>query len=150
MRALRIVEERIDSEVGAQWTELMDRYGLPHSVSDGLAADHLAPPDGVFLVAWDGDVAVGCGGLRKHDPTTAEIKRMYTAPRARRQGISRAVLHALEERAREMGYHRVVLETGTAQPEAIALYERAGYTRIPGYGAYRDTDRARCYGKDLA
>ena len=155
MRALKIVEERIDSVVGAplvsaQWRELLERYGVPDADPDGLTADHLAPPDGVFLVAWDGDVAVGCGGVRKYDDTTGEIKRMYTAPDARRRGISRAILRELERRARDNGYTRLVLETGTKQPEAIALYESEGYERTENYGYYRDAPQSRCYRKDLA
>src|SRR6186713_1294327 len=117
----------MDSDVGAplvraQWRELLERYGVPDADPDDLQADHLAPPHGVFLVAWiDGD-AVGCGGIRQYDEATGEIKRMYTKPEARRRGISRVVLEALEARARAVGYSRLVLETGIRQPEAIALY----------------------------
>ena len=56
----------------------------------------------------------------------------------------------LEDRARTLGYTRLVLETGTKQPEAIALYESDGYTSIPAYGYYRDAPNSRCYAKDLA
>ena len=155
MDAVKIVEERIDSLVGdplvrAQWRELLARYGVPDADPDGLTADHLAPPDGVFLVAWDGDGAVACGGIRRFDATTGEIKRMYTAPDARRRGISRAILRELEQRARAIGYTRLVLETGTKQPEAIALYESEGYARVENYGYYRDAPQSRCYAKDLA
>lgn len=151
---LRIEATSIGSDIGAplvraQWSELMARYGVPDTTSDDLAADHLEPPDGAFLVAWDGDTAVGCGGVRRHDDTTGEIKRMYVAPEARGRGISRALLRALEDRACEIGYTRLVLETGTKQPEAIALYESEGYVRIEGYGFYREAPQSRCYGKDL-
>ena len=155
MDAIRVTEESIGSAVGAalvgaQWRELMARYGVPETTSDDLEADHLEPPDGMFLVAWDGDTPVGCGGVRKHDATTGEVKRMYVAPDARRRGISRAVLRELEGRARVIGYTRLVLETGTMQPEAIALYESEGYARIAGYGYYGDATHVRCYAKDLA
>ena len=150
-----IREERIDSDVGgplvrAQWRELLRRYGVPDADPDGLTADHLAPPDGVFLVAWDDEVAVACGGIRRYDATTGEIKRMYTAPDARRRGYSRALLRELEARARTIGYARLVLETGTKQPEAIALYESEGYTPIGNYGFYRNAPQSRCFAKDLA
>ena len=155
MDPIVVTEEKIGSDVGAalvgaQWRELMARYGVPETTSDDLAADHLEPPDGVFVVAWDGDTAVGCGGVRKHDATTGEVKRMYVAPEARRRGVSRAVLRELEGRARVIGYTRLVLETGTMQPEAIALYESEGYARIAGYGYYGDATHVRCYAKDLA
>ena len=157
MEEIRVAEEPFDSEIGAalvnaQWRELLTRYGVPEDrhETDDLASDHLAPPHGVFLVGWlDGD-PVACGGVRRHDDTTGEIKRMYVAPEHRGRGYSRAVLRALEERAAMLRYTRVVLETGTKQPEAIALYESEGYARVAAYGYYRDAPDTRCYAKDLA
>lgn len=151
---LRLVDDRLDSVVGArlvraQWEELLERYGVPDADPDGLDAHHLAPPDGVFVVAWRGDVAVGCGGIRRYDETTGEVKRMYVAPEHRRRGISRAVLSSLEARAIGIGYRRLVLETGTRQPEAIALYVSAGYEQIENYGYYRDSPASRCFAKRL-
>lgn len=155
--SLRVTEDSVGSEVGgslvgAQWRELLTRYGVPtdrDDVTDDLAADHLAPPDGVFLVGWIGEEPIACGGVRRHDDTTGEVKRMYVAPEHRGRGYSRTVLRALEDRARTLGYTRLVLETGTKQPEAIALYESEGYTSVPAYGYYRDAPNSRCYAKDL-
>lgn len=154
--ALRLEEDHPGSEVGAvlvgaQWRELMGRYGVPEdrNVSDDLEVDHLAPPGGRFLVAWAGDVPVACGGVRRHDATTGEVKRMYVVPGHRGHGYSRALLRALEDQARDLGYARMVLETGTMQPEAIALYESEGYVRIESYGFYAGAPDERCYGKDL-
>jgi GNAT superfamily N-acetyltransferase len=59
------------------------------------------------------------------------------------------MLRALEDWARDRGYRRVVLETGLAQPEAIALYERAGYRRIDGFGHYKGSQLSRSFAKDL-
>jgi GNAT superfamily N-acetyltransferase len=152
-----VADAAFGSEIAAalvreQWRELMVRYGVPvdhPNATDDLAHDHLAPPDGVFVIGRADDVPVACGGVRRHDATTGEIKRMYVAPAHRGLGYSRVVLRALEDRARALGYSRLVLETGTAQPEAIALYESEGYTRIEGYGYYRDAPSSRCYVKDL-
>lgn len=112
----------------------------------------VAPPLGAFLVARLDGGAVGCGALRP-SPTgeagVAEVKRMYVAPAARRRGISRAILAALEVEALALGYRAVVLETGTRQAEAMALYESAGYSAIPNYGAYRTSTLSRCYRKAL-
>ena len=157
---LRIADDRLDSEVGAplvaaQWRDLLERYGVPDADQDRVTnpdvvvAEHLAPPDGIFLVAWLDDVAVACGGVRRHDDTTAEVKRMYVIPDARRQGVSRVVLTELETRARALGYTRLVLETGTRQPEAIALYESAGYESITSYGPRSEASYSRCYAKSL-
>ena len=147
-------DDRLDSDVGAplvraQWLELLERYGVPDADPDDLKADHLAPPHGVFLVAWVDGVAVSCGGIRQYDATTGEIKRMYTLPGARRRGISRVLLEELESRSRAIGYTRLVLETGVRQPEAIALYESAGYESIEPYGYYKHEPSSRCYAKPL-
>lgn len=155
--ALRIAEDRPDSAVGAalvgaQWRELLRRYGVPDDrddVTDDLEADHLSPPDGVFLVGWAEGTPVACGGVRRRDRTTGEVKRMYVAPEHRGRGHSRVLLRALEDRARGRGYRRLVLETGTKQPEAIALYESEGYQPIEPYGFSREASGSRCYGKEL-
>jgi ribosomal protein S18 acetylase RimI-like enzyme len=63
---------------------------------------------------------------------------MYTAPAARGRGVARRMLAAIEESARNSGRKRVILETGDKQPEAIALYESAGYQRIEDFGFYKD------------
>jgi putative acetyltransferase len=152
---IELRDDRIDSEIGArlvraQWLELLARYGVPDADPDDLHAAHLAPPHGVFVVAWVDGVPVSCGGVRQYDATTGEIKRMYTVPDARRRGISRAVLEQLETRAAAIGYTRLVLETGLRQPEAIALYESAGYASIEPYGFYKTAAMSRCYAKSLA
>jgi len=149
-----IRDDRIDSDVGAplvraQWRELLERYGVPDADPDDLHADHLAPPHGVFVIAWVDGVAVSCGGVRRYDETTGEIKRMFTVPESRRRGVSRVVLEELEARARAIGYTRLVLETGVRQPEAISLYESAGYDAIEPYGFYKNAPLSRCYAKNL-
>jgi GNAT superfamily N-acetyltransferase len=74
---------------------------------------------------------------------------MFTVEGARRRGISRVVLAHLEDRAAALGYRRLVLETGTAQPEALALYEASGWVRITAYGHYRDSPESICFAKEL-
>lgn len=116
-----------------------------------VRAEDVRPPLGVFVVAWLDDEPVGCGAVKPLDRAlgVGEVKRMYTAPAARRRGVSRAVLTHLERRARELGYRGLQLETGTAQPEALALYESAGWRRIPPYGRYKDAPDSVCYAKAL-
>lgn len=89
----------------------------------------------------------GVGGL--HLPATGELKRVFVGPGFRRQGLSTLIMDELERSAREAGLTRLVLETGTAQPEAIALYEKLGYERIAPYGKYAGEEEQRCYGKTL-
>lgn len=117
-------------------------------------AEQVTPPAGVFLVAWLDGEPVGSGALRRlvtsDDPTVGEVKRMWVEPHARRRGVSRAVLARLESEARAFGYRRLQLETGDRQPEALALYESAGWHRIEPYGEYRDEPGSVCFAKDLA
>jgi GNAT superfamily N-acetyltransferase len=93
----------------------------------------MEPPGGTFLVALEDDVPVACGGLRTLRRGVGEIKRMYVAPGARRRGLARRLLVELEACARELGHERLRLDTNAAQPEALLLYEAAGYTEIADY-----------------
>jgi len=127
--------------------EYVVRYGGRDTAP--VAAAEFAPPTGAFIVASvDGEPA-GCVGLRAHDEAMAEIKRMYVRATYRRQGLGRALLTAAEERARALGYARVLLETGDQQPEAIALYTADGYRPLAGFGHYAGQPGSRGYAKDL-
>ncbi|WP_124979224.1 GNAT family N-acetyltransferase [Nonlabens xiamenensis] len=101
------------------------------------------------VVAYWGDQAVGCGAMRKLDETTIEVKRMFTLPECRGKGIARAVLAHLEEWAVELGFDRIILETGARQPEAIALYQNCGYKEIDCYVPYEAVDNSHCFEKQL-
>jgi GNAT superfamily N-acetyltransferase len=129
--------------------ELARRY---HEDDDGTGhfkpEDVLQPRSGFLLVRWQGQ-AIGCGAFRPLRDDIAEIKRMYVEPDFRGRGISRRILGALEECARQAGYGRVWLETGTAQHEAMRLYETSGYRVIPNYGYYRHDPRSVCFEKTL-
>ena len=83
------------------------------------------------------------------DDGVAEVKRMYVVPAARGLGVGAVILAALEAEARALGATRLVLETGERQPEAIALYRRAGFSVIPRFGEYVDSALSLCMGKDL-
>jgi GNAT superfamily N-acetyltransferase len=74
---------------------------------------------------------------------------MYAEPVARGTGAAVAVLRGLETEARALGVHRLVLETGTAQPDAVRFYEREGYVPIPQYGHYIGSAVSLCYARDL-
>jgi len=127
--------------------ELSERYGGSGDDTP-IATDDFAPPNGAFFVADDGERLVGCAGWRRHGDD-AELKRMFTAKAARGRGLGRRMLATVEESAREAGLGRLILETGDRQPEAIALYETAGYTRIPDFGYYKDEADVLSFAKDL-
>jgi GNAT superfamily N-acetyltransferase len=79
----------------------------------------------------------------------AEIKRMLVVEAARGLGFGRRLAEALEEAARELGATRLVLETGIRQPEAIGLYESAGFERIEPFGEYVGSAFSVCMAKAL-
>ena len=102
------------------------------------AVDDYRPPAGVFLVVLEGDTVVGCGAVRRLDDAVGELKRMWIDPVARRQGLGRRLLFALEAAGRELGYDRLRLDTHEVLVEAIALYEATGYRRIGRYHDHPD------------
>ena len=109
----------------------------------------IADGRGTFLVARLDGRAVGCGAIRLLDDTTAEVKRMYVEPEVRGRKVGRAVLDALEEKARELGVQRLVLETGIHQHAAIALYLHAGFKECPCWGEYLTSATSVCFGKEI-
>jgi len=129
-------------------TELRERYG-----KDGAGGEPepsvFAAPDGHFVVAFDNGRPVACGGLARYDEREGEIRRMYVEPDARGCGLGRAVLDALEDAARALGYEALRLETGDRQPEALGLYASAGFEPSPAYGPYVDDPRSVCFRKRI-
>jgi putative acetyltransferase len=107
------------------------------------------PSRGVFLLVRDGGAAVACGALRPLDAQCAEVRRMFVTARARRAGVARRLLAELESRGRRLGFRALRLETGVRQPEAIALYEAAGFRRIPAYGPHVGDPHSVCFEKAL-
>jgi GNAT superfamily N-acetyltransferase len=95
--------------------------------------DEMVPPGGVFLVGYEDEHPIAIGGLRRLDDETCEIKRMYVVADARSRGAGRALLAALEETARELGYERVRLDAGPAQEHSRMLFAKTGYGEIPRY-----------------
>jgi len=117
----------------------------------GIDAANFRATGGVFLIGRVGGVAIACGALRPMDQDgVVEVKRMYVRDDHRGRGFARAILAALEEIAASRGYRIIHLETGGNQPEAIALYESAGYHRIPCYGVHAPDPLSRCFEKQLA
>ena len=111
---------------------LYGRIDVPEAPS-ASAADFSAPR-GTFLVGFDDDgTAVCCGGVKGLSDGAAEIKRMYVVPRARGRGVAQALLVALEDAARSLGYTVVRLDTGPKQPHAERMYRRAGYAEIENF-----------------
>ena len=114
------------------FSELAARFetGFDAGADDSARVEDMAPPSGLFVIArLDGD-AVGCGGFKRVDKATGEIKRVWTAPSARGLGVARRMLRALEAAAREAGVKTLRLDTNRALTEAHALYRSEGYLEI--------------------
>jgi GNAT superfamily N-acetyltransferase len=128
-------EEPPASELLAEMrAELNDVYETFSRLDNpALSPDELRPPEGAYVVGYEGGSAVAGGGLRRLDDGVAEIKRMFVRPGARSRGVARALLDALEDAARELGYERVRLDTGPKQQHGLALYRSAGYVDVPPY-----------------
>jgi len=101
------------------------------------------------VVAFENGLAIGCGAIKEYSDEVMEVKRMFTKPEYRGQGIAARILQELEKWAAEMGYRKCVLETGQRQPEAIALYEHKGYSKIDNYGQYVGVENSVCFQKLL-
>lgn len=130
--------------------ELSAAYSEPGANHFGLQPADVAPGQGTFLVVYRDGRPVGCGAVRLLDAETAELKRMYVEPALRGGGIGRCLVGALEAEARRLGAGRLVLETGTRQAAALALYARCGFERIPLFGEYcLSPDTSICLGKSL-
>lgn len=139
--------------------EVQQEYVVRYGGRDDTPLDPsmFDPPRGAFFVGYVDDVPLATGALRLRDDvlalgsrTTAEIKRMYVAPAARRTGLARRMLAHLEAAAQAAGAEVMILETGLAQPEAIALYMSSGYVPVDKFGYYKDAPLSRCFARRLA
>lgn len=101
------------------------------------------------IVVYINEVPAACGAIKKFDEETVEIKRMYTHPNFRKKGLATAIVKELEKWAKELNYKKAVLETSLEQNEALSVYEKSGYERIPNYGQYIGIEKSVCYEKFL-
>lgn len=101
------------------------------------------------VVAYQDQRAVGCGAIKLLEENVMEVKRMFVFHELRGHGIASKILSELERWATELGARACCLETGMKQPEAIALYTKSGYERIPNYGQYAGVENSVCFRKEL-
>jgi GNAT superfamily N-acetyltransferase len=140
---LRFEDAAVDSGPGGALAQAMreeiaqmyDGLDLDGAAMPKAGPAELSPPDGVFIVGRIDGRAVCCGGVKRLDERTCEIKRMYVTPAARGQGVARSLLHELEDRARDAGYRVARLDTGPRQGNARGLYEAEGYAAIANFNA---------------
>jgi putative acetyltransferase len=106
-------------------------------------------PKSAFLVARVEGRAVGCGALVPMEDDIVEIKRMFVLPNERGHGIAKKILDGLQSLAQGFDYDRIRLETGTKQPESIALYGKSGFYRVPNFPPFENDSTALCFEKRI-
>ncbi|HET7432344.1 MAG TPA: GNAT family N-acetyltransferase [Nocardioides sp.] len=156
---LRIEQVALDHPDALLLVEgVQQEYVVRYGGRDDTPMDpaEFTPPAGSFYVGYRDDRPVMIGAWRFRDDVArlgstrpAEVKRMYVVPEARRAGLARLMLAHLEATARTAGAEVMIMETGTAQPEAMSLYEAAGYEPVESFGHYRLEPKNRCYGRRL-
>jgi GNAT superfamily N-acetyltransferase len=137
-------DPRLAPLIGELRAELDARY------PEELAFDHPVVRQAArYLLATSSGVPVACCAVQPLEGGECELKRMYVVPHLRGQGIAGRLMARVDELATRLGAARVKLETGVRQPEAIKVYERAGYARIPNYAPYDLWQLSVCYAKTL-
>jgi GNAT superfamily N-acetyltransferase len=136
---VQVTVERPDAAVSlvlqqAFFADIASRYpGWEPASSQSVVPSDLAPPDGIWLVAYRRGHAIGCGGLQRFDAETGEVRRIFLDKTEHGRGTGRRMLVELEEHARRLGYKRVRLTTGDGQPEALRMFQSTGYQEIPPF-----------------
>jgi GNAT superfamily N-acetyltransferase len=129
--------------------EVRHRYDSPPSDVGFFDPAVVSAPKSAFLVARVEGRAVGCGALVPMEDDVAEIKRMFVLPQERGHGIAKKILDRLQSLAQEFDYDRIRLETGTKQPESIALYGKSGFYRVPNFPPFENDHTAVCFEKRI-
>lgn len=132
-----LLDEDLERRVGA----VIDRskytqYNLTDKITEAI------------VVYLDGK-PVGGGAIRPYDEDTMELKRIFVRPQAQGHGIGTSLVSKLVEWAEELGYKKMVLETGELLAESVHVYSKLGFERIQNYGQYAGMEDSYCMGKSL-
>ena len=135
---------RTDNATHAAVLALLDEHlremyaaSPPESVH-ALDRSELRASDVTFWTAWDGEELLGCGALKALDAKHGEIKTMRTSRKHLRKGVAAAILEHITNVARERGYERLSLETGSGGPfdAALRFYEKHGFEYCEPFAGY--------------
>ncbi len=101
------------------------------------------------IVVYEGKKAIGGGAIRRYDDENVELKRVFVHTEYQGRGIGSRLVSLLIEWAVELGYKRMILETGELLAESCAVYKKLGFKVIPNYGPYVDMPESLCMARDL-
>ncbi|OPX64985.1 MAG: putative acetyltransferase [Methanomassiliicoccales archaeon PtaB.Bin215] len=147
---IRAVEPGCQESIDLQWEmrrELDAMYD--ETTIDPPPLEQFRLPRAAFLVAWLDGIPIGCGAITTLDESTAHFKRVFVRPGFRGHGFGRQVMKALEEKAAELGYTVLFLETADKQQEAISMYTSLGYQRVPCAGRVPCAEQSICFEKKI-
>lgn len=144
------VEPGCQDSIDLQWEmrrELDAMYG--ETTIEPPPLEQFRLPRAAFLVARLDDMPIGCGAITTLDERTAHIKRVFVRPGFRGHGFGRRIMGALEEKAAELGYRVLFLETADKQLEAVRMYESMGYERVPCADRVHCSELSICFEKKI-
>ena len=137
-----VVDDLTGPEIAAFLAEHLDemRSTSPPESKHALDLDGLRAPEVTFWSVHQDGRLVGCGALKELDASTGELKSMRTVRARKRQGVASALLQQIVAVARERGYTRLYLETGSADffAPARALYRKFGFEECEPFADYTD------------
>lgn len=136
-RFYRITEDYYSSIVGgADRRKSFMPYNISESIHD-------------VVIAYADNEAIACAGLKRYSEQDAEVKRVWVEPAYRGNGLATAIMEQIERKAKEQGFGRTILQTREIMTEAVALYTKLGYRRIPNYPPYDKLEGAVCFARDI-
>lgn len=133
----RLLDMDLDRRVGKKIKR--DKY-KPYNQLDEI---------GEAIVVYEDNKAIGGGAIRRYDEENIELKRVFVHAEYQGQGVGSELVSRLIEWAAELGYHRMILETGELLAESCAVYKKLGFQVIPNYPPYTDMPESLCMAKDL-
>jgi putative acetyltransferase len=140
------MEIRVDDLTGPEVHQLLAEHMLgmqaesPPECVHALDLTGLRKPEITFWTVWEGSELLGCGAIKELDPRHGELKSMRTRAKHLRKGVARALLRHILAVAKERGYARLSLETGSTAGFVAAhkLYAEEGFVLGPAFGDYKE------------
>ncbi|QYR23498.1 GNAT family N-acetyltransferase [Paenibacillus sp. sptzw28] len=152
MRELKLVDAAPDNTDLARLIKKLDEDLLQRYPADEIFGVDFDDPninEVAFIIAYSGEIPVGCGAIRPIDDDSTELKRFFVEREYRNKGIAKQILSALEAKAKGLGFNCIRLEAGTKQPEALSFYIKHGYYEIDKFGEYIECESSLCYEKRI-